>query len=164
MTQTWYLFRHALATLNLDGYGDEILTASILPDYKKPIEKIGLHLKKTVNNAHFYTSPVIRCLQTSDIIKKYTGFDYVVDDKLTEYHNETFPNLSDRINNFLTKSNKSNCTNIIVCTHGTVIAGLKNLITDNKFNKNQILDYPACGELLIIKERKIQLVNFNQTY
>lgn len=146
---TWYLFRHALATENKGGYGDEILSAQILPVGIPPTERMAeyiQHLPKTVN----WSSELLRCTQTTNIITKITGRIFVTDARLNEYYNESFDALRKRIRSWYDEIVASHPSAVLVCTHGVVIAGLKHLILEGEFLKSQVLDYPKCGELLVI--------------
>lgn len=146
---TWYLFRHALATENKGGYGDEILSAKILPVGIPPTERMAeyiQHLPKSVN----WSSELLRSQQTTNIITKITGRTFVSDARLNEYYNETFEAFRKRIASWLDEMIARNPSVVLVCTHGAVIAGLKHLLLEGEFLESQALDYPKCGELLVI--------------
>ncbi|QQG40718.1 MAG: histidine phosphatase family protein [Candidatus Levyibacteriota bacterium] len=160
MNKTFYIFRHGLSTKSLFGYGDKIVTAELLPEGKPPIKKMGKYLKN-VSTDFCVRSEFIRCQQTSDIIAKATNKKFINDKRLNEYNDETFDNLRDRTKDFLENIEKSNYKDILICTHGAVIAALKNLILKNKFTIFQLYDYPKTGMLLIIKEGKIEEIDFN---
>ncbi|MFC1647109.1 histidine phosphatase family protein [Patescibacteria group bacterium] len=160
MDTTFYLFRHALATRSKNGYGDKILTAEIIPDEIGPIEKIATFLKK-IKNSQNIRSELKRCEQTTEIITQITGKQFSTDARLNEYYQENFQQFSARIFEWLNQTLANEPENLIICTHGSIIAGIKNFILLNNFPKNKLYDYPECGELLIIKERKVQTINFN---
>jgi broad specificity phosphatase PhoE len=162
MISTWYLFRHALATYSKNGYGDQILTAPILQAEVKPIESMAEYLKNTGNSLN-YSSELLRCRQTTEIISGITQKKFLFDKRLNEYYKDSFIGFRDRIANFLKKGIKNTQTaNILICTHGSVIAGIKHFITDGDFLEDDLYDYPLCGELIIIKNKQIQQINFNE--
>jgi broad specificity phosphatase PhoE len=156
----WYILRHALSTYSKHGYGEEILTAQILPQETAPYKKMAQYLK-SVENSSNYSSEIIRCRQTAEIISKETGKLFIIDKRLNEYHQETFIQLRRRVSDWLTDVQKDPKENVIVCTHGAVIAVLKQLIIEGVSDEDHQLDYPQCGELLIIKNKELELINFN---
>lgn len=160
MNKTFYIFRHGLATKSLLGYGNKIVTAELLPEGKPPIEKIGKYLKN-ITTQYNVRSEFIRCQQTAAIVTKETGKEFATDKRLNEYHNESFGELRNRVKDFLQDIEKSDNTDILICTHGAVIAALKNLITKNSFTVLQLFDYPKTGTLVSIKNGKIETLDFN---
>lgn len=149
---TWYLFRHALATENKDGYGDEILSARILPVGIPPTERMAEYIQRLPKSVN-WSSELPRCAQTTNIITKITGRTFVTDARLNEYYNESFDALRKRIRSWYDEIVAFHPSAVLVCTHGVVIAGLKHLILEGEFLKSQALDYPKCGELLIISSK-----------
>lgn len=123
---TWYLFRHALATENKDGYGDEILTARILPVGIPPTERMAEYIQRLPKSVN-WSSELLRCRQTTNIISKITGRTFISDARLNEYDNETFEAFRKRIASWL-----------------------DDLIIEGEYLESQTLDYPKCGELLVI--------------
>lgn len=160
MNHTWYLFRHALATQSTTGYGDQILTANILPEGITPVKKIAEFLNNIGPSAN-YTSEIIRCRQTVEIVIEITQKIFIPDKRLNEYHEEQFDHLSKRISNFIKEVNEHNQSNIVICTHGSVIAGLRYFLTQGTFKETDVYNYPSCGELVIIENNIISVKDFN---
>lgn len=147
---TWYLFRHALATHGKSGYGDTILTATILPEGIPPIERMAEHIKQLPETLN-WSSEFMRCVQTTNIITKITGRKFMTDARLNEYYHESFEVFSERVRFWYNEIIASHPSAVLVCTHGAVIAGLKHLILEGEFLESQTLDYPKCGELLSLR-------------
>lgn len=160
MRPNWYIFRHSLATLSKTGYGDQILTASILPDYTEPIRKMAQFLKSVKESSNF-SSELLRCKQTTAIITEVTGKTFTTDPRLNEYYDETFSALYKRVKELTLEIEKTGIENILVCTHGAVTAAMKHIILTGSFLEKDLMDYPQCGELLIIKNQKAEFIDFN---
>jgi broad specificity phosphatase PhoE len=157
---SWYLFRHGLATRNPAGYGKEILTATILPESIQSVEKIAIFLS-TVTDSINYCSELKRCVQTAGIITRLTGKKFRLDSRMNEYHRESFSVFKLKLHLFLDEITSQNPQNIIICTHGAVIAGLKHLLMHAIFSESDLLDYPQCGQLLILQDKRIEIKDFN---
>jgi len=163
MTETnknLYLFRHSLATKSTRGYGKKILSADILPEGIASIKKLALFLKD-ITDTEFFSSKIKRCRQTTKIITKITHKKFQFDRRLNEYYHERFSDFKNRVKDFLESLVTSDHQNIVVCTHGMVIAGIKHFILENKFIWKNKLDYPQTGELVILENKTIRLINFN---
>jgi broad specificity phosphatase PhoE len=160
LSKTLYLFRHGLATHSAEGYGDEILTAHVLPEGKPPVKKLAQYLK-TVPLDLQISSEIPRCKETAAIVSEVTGKKFNYDRRLNEYYLETFEDFGLRVKSFLNDLNKQNYQYAAICTHGAVIAAIKNFLLKNNFEVEDQLDYPLTGELWILKENKIKKVNFN---
>lgn len=147
--QTFYLFRHGLATHSTSGYGDRALTAELLDEGKTAVHQLGAYLQ------HFpvelaLTSPVPRCLQTAAIVTEHTHWQFQVEPQATEYYPEIFGPFHQRLTAFAAHLTQLPHQHIAICTHGGVIAGLRHLITDASFIESQILDYPSPAGLVIV--------------
>lgn len=158
--RTLYLFRHALATKSLFGYGDKILTAEILPEGIPPIERMADFLK-TVPSDFNVCSEIKRCQQTAAIVTKRAKKEFIFDKRLNEYYKESFGQLRDRVKDFLRDIEVTKHKDILICTHGAVVTAIKNLILKNKFTMFQLYDYPKTGVLLIINGKSIKEIDFN---
>lgn len=157
---TWYLFRHGLATHSKDGYGDKIMTASILPESVPIIQKMGKYLNG-LSTSENHVSPYPRCRQTADIVSEITGKKFIVDERLAEYHQTTFEAFHERVSDFVLSVNEASSTHIIVCTHGAVISGIQSLLLKEEFLESDLLSYPECGEIVVIKDKSAETLNFN---
>jgi broad specificity phosphatase PhoE len=164
----FFVFRHGLATLSNTGYGDQVLTAPLLPEGIPSIERLATFLKDIPTDFH-YTSEVLRCTQTADIVQKITGKEFQSDPRLNEYHQEPFQQFAERVENFLNdvieKADRYKQTHpateqpvsIVICTHGAVIAGIKHFLMSGTFSQEFELDYTQPGELLQIWKKSVQL-------
>lgn len=150
--QTFYLFRHGLATHSADGYGDQALTATLLPEGKSAVHQLGIYLKQFPVELAL-TSPVPRCLQTAEIVAEHTGWQFQIEKQVTEYYPEVFAPFYDRLVNYTRELLTLPQHHIAICTHGGVIAGLRHLLTENRFAETQILDYPKPAGLVIINSK-----------
>lgn len=155
----WYLFRHALATENKGGYGDEIFTARILPVGIPPIERMAKYIQRLPKSVN-WSSELLRSTQTTNIITNSTGRTFVTDARLNEYYNETFEVFRKRIASWLDETIMLHPSVVLVCTHGAVIAGLKHLILEGEFLESQALDYPKCGQFLIVTRKRSTVLDF----
>ncbi len=156
---TWYIFRHALATRSMSGYGDKILTAQILNEAIPPIESMARYLSKIPESTNV-SSTLLRCVQTTEIITRITGKKFLTDSRLNEYFQESFAEFNERVNSWIKDMRGRKTTAVLICTHGAVVAGIKHLLIDGDFSEAQLLDYPNCGELLVIKN-DFRIINFN---
>jgi len=125
MSKIYYIFRHGLtyALQTSTSYGDSILTAPIIDEGREAIEKIGEYLKDKMTDFNV-SSPIIRCKQTSGIVSKITGKEFVFDERLTEYNMESQTSLEDRLKSLLSEINEKDYEKIAICTHGAVISVL----------------------------------------
>lgn len=155
-----YLVRHGLATLSKWGYGRKKLTADLLPQGEIAIERIAGYLKD-IPNSYNISSDLPRCKHTAEIISRITGKSFCFDKRLTEYYHETFTDLKTRVFDLLEDLSTRPEKNVIICTHGSVIAAIKHLIIENKFVRTHYLDYPKTGELAIIQNKEYREIDFN---
>jgi broad specificity phosphatase PhoE len=169
----FYIFRHGLATLSTSGYGDQIYSAPLLPEAVPPITHLAEYLKPIPSRLNF-SSEILRCHQTADLVTQVTGKTFLFDERLNEYHQETFTEFSSRVTEFLrfvidladdsaTNSHDSpRFENILICTHGAVIACLKNLLLKDSFTTDDELDYTMPGELMILQNGELQVIDFTE--
>ncbi len=167
----FFIFRHGLATLSTSGYGEQILSAALLPEGVPAVERLGQFLKEMPTDFHF-SSEVPRCRQTAEIVQKITGKKFQFDARLNEYHQEPFVQFADRVEGFLNdviergdryKAHLADDVpvSIVICTHGAVIAGIKHFLLEGTFSQEYQLDYTQPGELLQIWNKNVQLHIFN---
>lgn len=167
-----YLVRHGIATHSTTGYGDQVLTAQLLPEAYPVIHRLGKHLRSVPSQVNF-GSTVLRCRQTVEIITEETGKLFRFDPRLSEYHQETFEEFAGRTRECLVellaeadevavkKQLPNFSASIIICTHGAVIASVKNLLLKDQFLIEDELDYTHPGQLLHIFNRTTELIDFN---
>lgn len=161
--KTFYLVRHGLATHSTTGYGDKVYTAELLPEGIPPIERMTDYLNNIPTNINT-SSEIIRCRQTAEIITKKTGKEFVFDKRLNEYWSESkepFEEFHDRIQNFLNEIAWKEEKNILVVTHGAVISAIKNFILHEEYSESKLYDFSKTGVLIIIKEGKVEEIDFN---
>ncbi len=155
-SKTFYLVRHGLATHSLHGYGKRKMTASILKEGIPAIKKVATALKKVGESTNI-SSEIIRCRETSAIITEITGKKFTYDKRLNEDNNESIGDIRKRVQDFINDAFKLPQHNIIICTHGIVIAAIKNLLINKKFVTRNILDYPTTGTLVIIEGNETKI-------
>ncbi len=159
--KTFYIFRHALATHSKHGYGKGRFTTGILPEGVPATERMATHLKKVGESANI-SSEVIRCRETSEIIARIAGKEFTFDKRLNESgFTETIDGVRERAQDFLNDVCHFPQSDILICSHGKIVAALKNLLIHDKFVTKDLYDYPLTGELLVIKDGKIKTLNFN---
>ena len=157
----WYIFRHGLATHSKNGYGDQILTAQVLPEGRPPIERLGVYMRVLPYEVG-YRSHLLRCEKTAQIVTDATGNPFMPDARLNEQYQETFESVHDRVQAFVADANASPHTYIWVCTHGVIIAALRHFILDGQFWRSMENNYTQPGELLMIANGKDEVLNFRE--
>lgn len=158
----YYIFRHGetLYTKNYKGfYGWNIFTASIIDEGVPAIVRIGEYLKDKPTDFNV-SSQYKRCKQTVKIINQVTGKGFVFDRRLNEFIFETYGNLLRRTKSLLDFINEHLYNNVVICTHGAVIAALVTQILGEEFNWKNRLSYPDPGELIIIEDGKLEKISF----
>ena len=159
-TKQWYIFRHGLATRSLNGYGDTILTAEVLPEGIAPVRRLGAHLKSFPYDIGM-RSEFIRCQQTAAIVSEITGRAFTPDGRLNEKYQETFGQVKVRVEQFIADMQATPHQNIWVCTHGAVIAALKHLLTRGEHSEAFEMDYIQPGELLVVRGTDAEVVRLD---
>lgn len=163
MAKTYYIFRHGLTFAVKTGtaYGDSILTAPIIDEGKKAIEKMGQFLKDKQTDFNV-SSPIKRCKQTSGIISEITGKEFIFDERLTEFYMEQQTSLECRLKSLLAQIDERGYQKIAVCTHGAVISILIGILTAEKTSgQYDIYHYPDPGVLVVISGGNVEEINFN---
>jgi len=158
--KTFYLFRHGLATHSKYGYGRKILTVSILPEGIPAIKRLADALKDIPNSIQ-KSSEFVRCRETSSIITQATGKIFEGDARLNEKYHEKIYEVRMRVRDFLNEVMSLPQQNIIICTHGVIISAIKNLLVHNKFVTKHLHNFPQTGELMIVEEKRVKIINFN---
>ena len=160
MVKTFYIFRHGLATHSKTGYGSEVLTAGILPEAVPSIERLGTYLKD-VKSDYNVRSEIPRCQQTAEIVANATNQPFVADARINEYHNETFDEMKERVQAFLTELQAKPYETVMICSHGMIIAALSNFITKGEFSKANETDFPPPAGLFIISDGEIEKITLD---
>jgi len=168
-SNTYYLFRHALAT-HESSYGDRILTATILPEGRPSIERMAVFIKeqKELASSINFVSPVVRCQETAAIISKVTGKKFVTDERLTEFrginHEETASDISLLCQSFLNEMENQQTQHVLVCTHGTAMAAFKHIFFNQPYSEEDIHDFPNNGVLWIFHNGSLKSHDFNERH
>lgn len=169
---TFYIFRHG-NTKNTEGVSSLIrhltpdgggpMDLPILPKSKYALEKIGKYLKGIPTEANF-TSPYLRCKDSSKIVSEMSGKVFKEEERIRELTRNIkgFVGFKGRVKDFLKEVEDKNYSAVTICTHGAVIAAIKHLVTTGKFYYFQGIDFPAPGNLMIIKGKKVEILNFNK--
>ncbi len=155
---TYYIFRHGqtFATKYHTGYWWKIYSADILEESKIPLKKLGFYLKDIKTDINL-TSEFKRCLQSSQLVSKYSNKVFIKDKRLDEFFLETPEHLKRRVVSLLFDMENKVYKRVLICTHGVVIQMIINLLSQS--NKSVI--NPKSGELFIIKGEDIERINFN---
>ena len=157
-----YLFRHGLATKSAIGYGEEIVSASLLPQGLPAINKLGEYLSTTQVD-YFVSSLYPRCLQTAEIVSKKTGEKYQTDERLNEYHNISFEEFKRKITYFLQFIEEKKYQNVWICTHVAVIMAIKKLVVGEDVLESDLFsNLPLPGALTVISEKITEEIDFNK--
>jgi len=163
MVKKFYIMRHGetFATKRNTGYGWRILTASILAEGKPIIVKQGMYLKdKKIDFC--VASPIKRCKQTAAIVREQSGKDIFFDKRLSEFFLESFGRFTKRVQSFLNEMDAKGYEEVLIITHGAVIAALTHLLARDTFQISEITDYPKPGIMTIIeRDKSAQLIDFN---
>ena len=164
----FYIFRHGDTKdsenlLNkIFGHQGDSRTLPILPEGVPALKKIGKFLKDIPTDANF-CSPYLRCMDSARIVGTIAKKNYQPDKRIQELekNGERFTSFKKRVIGFINEIEKKNCSAVSICTHGAVIAAIKHLKAEGSFFFFQALDYPAPGNLIIIKNGKVENINFN---
>ncbi len=162
----YYIFRHGetFESKHNVPYGDRVKSAKILPEGIPAIKRVSEYLIG-INSDVNISSPFIRCKQTVRIVQEITQKTFNFDDRLGEYleTEETFNQMAERVENFIADIKKSGCQNVIICTHGGIIAALTYFLIEGTFEEHQLYNFPTPGVLVSIVEGKITRKDFNNT-
>jgi broad specificity phosphatase PhoE len=160
MVKHLFILRHGLAVKPGEEYGAKVLSAELLPEAIPVIERLGGYLTQFPCQ-RFLVSPVLRCQQTAAIVTQQTGQTFANDDRLREYHNESFAQLHHRVEMVAQELQSLAGETVWICTHGAVIGGLKNFLLKGKFEPGDELDYPFPGSLCLIENQTLTTIDFN---
>lgn len=160
----YYIFRHG-QTRNSKyhlPYSKDNRKIKILKDSIPAIKKMAEYLKNITPDLAA-SSEYLRCQQTTKIVAKITATKFKKDSRLNEFGNETFLQFKKRIKDFLEEVEKNKYQTVVICTHGAVIAALKNLLIKGRIKKGDLLFYPKPGLLLYIEGKKVKKFDFNKS-
>jgi broad specificity phosphatase PhoE len=165
----FYIFRHGDTIesgnllIKILGRKRDSHELPILPKGLPALKKIGVYLKNISTDANF-CSPYLRCMESAKIVSDITKNKYIPDERICEFDNngEKFTSFNKRVGDFLNEIDNNNYSAVSICTHGAVIAAIKHLKTNGRFFIFQGLDYPTPGNLVVIKNGKIEVLDFNK--
>ena len=175
ITMDFYIFRHGATHQTRNGllYGDKVVTAKILPEGKPTIVKLAKYLK-SVNTDYNVASEFKRVQQTVEIVSKVTGKKFMTDTRINELmepppsinasdypYTETLDDMTKRVKDFLKDLDKRKIESVLVATHGGIIAAIKHLVVNGKFERDSLPDFPPPGVLTVIKGKKVEEIDFN---
>lgn len=162
MKNKYYIFRHGetYASKNNVDYGLTQYSAEILPEGIGAVRLIGEYLKSVSSDKNL-TSELLRCVQTSNIIAKISGKKFEKYPLLNEYLENSFSEFRARVKRLVEEFETESGRTYLLCTHGAVISALKYLLTEGKYEEQNLMDYPKTGTLLIITENQVDLLDFN---
>lgn len=153
---TYYIFRHGQTyfSKNHVAYEAQQTTAELLPEGVKQTHKMA---KKLIENnvTVFYCSPLRRCVQTLELLKKdIPNLKVTFFNELTEGNvfksNETIADLSNRAKFVLNQANPAGLSKIGICTHGVMVGVLTALLKKGRVTEDDTFNYPPCGDLVVI--------------
>lgn len=152
----FYLFRHGDTYYSKHGvpYGKQIESAEIVPDGISQTKEIAAKLNKEGVGV-IYSSPIRRCVQTVEIIKKEVpAIEIVFSQKLEEEKVsrglENLKDLTQRIKAFLDEIKTVRLEKVGVCSHGWPLAVIVAILKKRNILKFDLSNYPKCGELVVI--------------
>jgi len=158
----YYIFRHGetMYSKDLVPYPKNSRSIKILSESIPTLEKIAKYLKKTKPDICI-SSEYIRCRQSTEIISKISGLNFEKNPRLNEYSQESFKEFKKRVKRFIYDLEEKRYKTVVICTHGAVIAGIKNYLNKDSFTQNDLTDYPKTGVILCIEGDKIEEIVFN---
>jgi broad specificity phosphatase PhoE len=158
----YYIFRHGdtFYTKNRQPYPEDNFSVEILPQGIPALEKIGAYLKN-IPVDYSVSSKYLRCQQSNKIVSEISGLKFEKDARLNEFSHEDFDNFVERLESFVNEMEEKRYQTIVICTHGGVIAGLKNILMGSEYEKSEMVDYPIPGVLTIVEDKKIEEIDFN---
>lgn len=161
----FYIFRHGetFESKHDIPYADNIEKAEILPERIPIVKKLANYIKSKEIDA-YYSSTYLRCKQTSTIISEITEKDFVYDENLGEFRREreTIEIFISRVKSFFDKLKLKDYQSIAICTHGYVVAALRELITQGYVQEERLNDYPRTGVIVQAEDGKINSIDFNK--
>lgn len=159
---TFYLFRHGLATKSTEYYGAHIKSAQLLPEGIQQAERIGEYLK-TIKPTSFYSSAYPRCVQTATIIAKIIDFPFQTNKNLNEFDEIIFSDFVKNIQLFFDDVNKKENQHIFICSHAATLTILKKLLHHEiPLESDVITNSPPTGVIQIIKDTTVTEIDINK--
>jgi len=162
LKNSYYIFRHGETFSTRDGtpYGERQFEAEILPQGVPAIKRLAEKLKDR-HFDYYYTSELLRCLQTSQIVASVLGVEFEKNKLLNEMLEPGFVEFRNRVKTLVAKMEEEEYKAYLLCTHGAVISALKHLLVFGKYEEENLLDYPIPGTLMVINRSGSEILDFN---
>lgn len=168
MIEKYYLFRHGLTEVTIQQsktglpihYDKTNLNALILPEGIQAIERMGRFLSP-MNISGWFSSPLLRCRQTCEVISAVTGKKFEFDEGLAEDETQTLEQKEQRLKGFLASLARANYQSVAICTHGTNLSILFNLLSKTKRITDPSKEFPKPGTITIITDGNVNEFDFN---
>jgi len=160
----YYIFRHGQTfnSKNHVPYPEDNFPIEILPESIPVLEKLAVYLKN-IPSDYNVSSEYVRCQQSVKVMTEISGLYFDNESRLNEFDKGSFEEFNKRIESFLNDLNQKNYKTVVICTHGAVVAGLKNILLGKNFDETKLRDFPDTGVLICIEGQKIEEINFNPT-
>jgi broad specificity phosphatase PhoE len=158
----YYIFRHGetkYSKFHL-SYPRDSRLIEILPEGIPAIKKIGEYLKE-IESDYNAVSEFDRCQTTIKIVSETSGKNFKKEARLNEFERESFSEFKNRVKSFVDEIGEKNYRNVVICTHGAVVAALKKLLTGKNIRIIDLPFYPKTGTILRIEGNKIEEIDFN---
>ncbi len=161
---SYYIFRHGetFASKGNVDYGAKEYITEILPEGVPAIQQLAEYLN-TIQTTRNLTSELLRCVQTSGIVAEVTGKKFERFPLLNEFLEVSFVEFGLRMKKLVAELESKDNQTYLLCTHGAIISALKYLLTTGDYEKQNLMDYPKTGTLIVIKEAGVDLLDFNTT-
>ena len=157
----YYIFRHGETKYSKYGlpYPSDSRTIEVLPEGIPAIKKIGEYLKE-IESDYNVVSEFERCQTTIKIVSEITGKKFEKESRLNEFERESFDDFKKRVKSFIDEIEVKKYKSVVICTHGAVVAALKNLLINNSLKIINLPFYPKTGVILRIEGNKTEEINF----
>lgn len=136
-------------------------SAPVLSEAENEIRHIGHFLQKERIDA-LYSSPFLRCRQTSSIIGEITKVSTTVDTRIRGYFFEPPWILKKRTEDFLLSLERSEFQRIGICSHGVVIARLLTLLLQKPLRIPDLLHQMSPGKVAVYKDGLLEVKDFRR--
>lgn len=159
---TYYIFRHGQTFASKRGidYGETQFTAEITREGLPAVERLALYLKNVEVDEN-YTSELLRCVQTTEIVSRLSGKRFEKLPLLNEFLEPTFEEFKTRMLELVHRLERGHVKVYSLCTHGGVVSALKHFLTRGEYEIENLMDYPETGKLMIIKNGTVDVLDFN---
>lgn len=157
----YYIFRHGETKYSKYSlpYPSDSRTIEVLPEGIPAIRKIGEYLKE-IESDYNVVSEFERCQTTIEIVSEISGKNFEKEARLNEFERESFSDFKKRVKNFIDEMERKKYKSVVICTHGAVVAALKNLLLTDSLRIINLPFYPKTGVILCIEGKKTEEIDF----